>query len=322
MRNRILLALVAFLWATACAAQTYPARPLTMIVPAPPGGATDSLARVLADEMGKSLGQPVIVDNKPGAAGLLAVQAVTRAAPDGYTLLLTHAAPLVNTPHLLSKVPYNVRRDLAFVSLVASGSVVLAVNRDVPAKDMKEFLAWAAGNKGAISYGSYGIGTFPHLVGAHLNRSRGLDMVHVAYKGEAQVAQDVSAGNVAWGIFSLGTLMPLVESGRLRPLAVFGDHRTKVLPNVPTMAESGLGDAEFTPAGWVGVLTRAGTPPDVLARLEKEARAAAHTPAMKLRLQTSSTEAIGSTSEQFRQEFEKTEPVVKRLIAISGARAD
>ncbi len=321
MKTRALLALTALAWSALSAAQPYPSRPITIIVPGAAGGATDTLARSLAEDMGKRLGQPMVVDNKPGASGVLAVQTLTRAAPDGYTLLLTHAAPLVNTPAMLPKVPYDVRRDIAFISMISAGPVVLAVNRDVPATNVKEFLDWAAKNKGTISYGSYGIGTFPHLVGVHLNRSRGLDMVHVAYKGEAPMAQDAAAGNIAWCVVSLSSAAAQFESGRLRPLAVFGDRRIKRLPNLPTMAEAGLKDPELRPQGWIGLVARAGTPPAVLARLETEARAAALSPVVRKRLEISSSEPLGGTSAQFRQEFESTEPVVKRLIEVSGVKA-
>ncbi|MGY2488967.1 Bug family tripartite tricarboxylate transporter substrate binding protein [Cupriavidus sp. CP313] len=322
MLTRSLIAVAALAVHASCFAQAYPARPITFVVPAPPGGALDSLSRTLAEEMGKRLGQPIVVDNKPGAAGILAVQTVTRAAPDGYTVLVTHAAPIINTPHLSPKVPYDVRRDLAFVSQVAVGPVMLAVSRDVPARNMKEFLAWAAQNKGKVSYGSYGVGTFGHLVGVQLNKTRGLDMVHVAYKGEAQVAQDVLAGNIAWGVISLGTLKPQIESGRIRPLAVFGDRRAQAMPDVPTMAEAGLDDPAYRPAGWIGLLVRSGTPAAVVGRLEQEARAAAYSAPMTKRLQLSSSEPVGGTSAQFRQEFEKTEPVVRHLIETSGVKAE
>ncbi|AQV96727.1 ABC transporter substrate-binding protein [Cupriavidus necator] len=322
MLTRSLIAIAALAVHASCFAQAYPARPITFVVPAPPGGALDSLSRTLAEEMGKRLGQPIVIDNKPGAAGILAVQAVTRAAPDGYTVLVTHAAPIINTPYLLPKVPYDVRRDLAFVSQVAVGPVMLAVSRNVPARNMKEFLAWAAQNKGKVSYGSYGVGTFGHLVGVQLNKTRGLDMVHVAYKGEAQVAQDVLAGNIAWGVISLGTLKPQIESGRIRPLAVFGDRRAQAMPDVPTMAEAGLDDPAYRPAGWIGLLVRSGTPAAVLGRLEQEARAAAYSAPMKQRLQLSSSEPVGSTAAQFRQEFEKAEPVVRHLIETSGVKAE
>jgi tripartite-type tricarboxylate transporter receptor subunit TctC len=322
MRIKTLLAAWLLTVASLCGAQSYPSRPVTLVVPGPPGGATDTLARALAEDMGRRLGQPIVVDNKPGGGGIIAVQAVTRAPADGYTLLLTHSAPLINTPFLYANVPYDVRRDLAFVSELCIGEVVLAVNSHVPARNVQAFLAWAAQQKGKVSYGSYGVGSYPHLVGAHLNQTRGLDMVHIAYKGEAPMAQDMLANNIQWAIGSITTLGPHIRSGRLRALAVMSDHRSKTLPDVPTMAEAGLGDQTMRSPAWLGLVARNGTPPAVLARLEAEARASVGSPAMRERMAALSLEPVGSSSADFKREFEATEPVMARLIKASGARAD
>jgi tripartite-type tricarboxylate transporter receptor subunit TctC len=322
MRSKPLFFLGLLAWSAMSAAQTYPSRPITFVVPGPPGGATDTVARALAEDMGKRLGQPIIVDNKPGGSGVIAVQAVTRAAPDGYTLLLTHSAPLINTPYLYASVPYDVRRDLSFVSEVAVGKIVLAVTRDVPAKNVKEFLAWAAKNKGKVSFGSYGVGTFPHLVGAHLNQTRALDMTHVAYKGEAPMVQDMLAGNIAWAIGSVTTLGPHIKSGRLRALAVMGNNRIKEMPDVPTMTESGMGDQEMRPPAWLGLVARSGTPAAILSRLETEARASVQSPTMRARLDAMALEPVGNSAAEFRREFDASEPVMARLIKASGATAE
>ncbi len=325
MTARSLLVIAFFVLETVfslCHAQTYPSRPITFVVPAPAGGALDTIARTLAQEMATQMGQPVIVDNKPGAGGILAVQAVTRAAPDGYTLLLTHSAPIISTPYLFSKVPYDVRRDLAFISQVATGQFVLAVNQRVPATDMKSFLAWAAQNKDKVSFGSYGVGSFAHLAGAYLNQSRGLAMVHVAYKGEGPMDQDLGAGQISLAISTLTSMAPYIQSGKVRPLAVFGDHRAGSLPNVPTMAEAGLADPELRSAAWAGLLARSGTPPAILARLEKEAGTAVRSKPMAARLSSSNSEPIGNTGAEFRRDFEVIEPTVRRLIGMSGAKAD
>ncbi|MBP0636988.1 tripartite tricarboxylate transporter substrate binding protein [Cupriavidus sp. AcVe19-6a] len=309
-------------WSATSGAQTYPARPITLVVPGPPGGATDTLARALAEEMGKRLGQTIIVDNKPGGAGVIAVQAITRGAPDGYTMLLSHSAPLINTPHLYRNVQYDVRRDLSFVTELCVGKIVLAVNRDVPVKSVQELLDWAAKNKGKVSYGSYGVGTFPHLVGSHLNQTRGLDMAHVAYKGEAPMAQDMIAGNVSWAIGSMTTLGPHIKSGRVRPLAVMGEQRIKELPEVPTMAEAGLKEHELRSPAWFGLFVRSGTPAAILSRLETEARASILSPAMRTRLDAPAMEPVGNSPSEFRREFDATEPVIARMIKTSGATAE
>lgn len=322
MSKRCLLAIALLAISTACAAQGYPNRPITLIVPGPAGGATDTLGRALTEDLGKRLGQPVVIDNKPGGGGIIAVQAITRAAPDGYTVLLTHSAPLINTPLLYTNVPYDVRRDLAFLTQLCIGPSVLAVNKSVPATNMQEFLAWAAKNKGHVSYGSFGVGSFPHLIGVHLNQVRGLDMTHVAYKGEAPMTQDMIAGNIQWAIGSLTALGPHIKSGRLRALAVMGERRIKELPDVPTIAQAGMPDPEMRPPAWLGLMARAGTPPAVLQRLETEARASIQSPAMRVRLEALALEPVGSSSADFKRMFEATEPAVARLIKMSGAKVE
>ncbi|AGW89660.1 MULTISPECIES: Bug family tripartite tricarboxylate transporter substrate binding protein [Cupriavidus] len=322
MRCKPLIATALLAWAAVAGAQSYPSRPITFVVPGPPGGATDTIARALAEDMGKRLGQPIIVDNKPGGAGVVAVQTLTRAPADGYTLLVTHSSPLINTPYLYASVPYNVRRDMAFITEICVGKIVLAVNREVPASNVSEFMAWAARNKGKVSYGSYGVGSFPHLVGAHLNQTKGLEMVHVAYKGEAPMAQDMLAGNISWAIGSVTTLGPHIKSGRLRALAVMGEKRIKELPDVPTMTEAGMKEQEMRPPAWVGLVGRSGTPTAILSRIEAEARASIQSPAMQARMEALALEPVGNTGVEFKRDFETSEPVMARLIKASGATAE
>ncbi|MEJ8858202.1 tripartite tricarboxylate transporter substrate binding protein [Variovorax robiniae] len=325
MRNFIAKAFIAIA-ALACGshalAQDYPTRPITIVVPAPPAGATDVLARVLADELGKSMKQAVIVDNKPGASGMLGASVVARAQPDGYTILLTHAAPIYYAQHMFNKVPYDVRRDFAFITEICSASLVFAVNKDVPARNMKEFIAWAQTNKGKVNYGSYGVGSASHLLSAHLSESRKLDMTHVAYKGEAPMVQDMIAGQIPVSIGTMGTMAPHIASGSLKPLAIIGDRRLPELPNVPTMAEAGFPDEEFKLVGGVMVMAPAKTPPAILARLEKETRAAVQSVAMKARFQAFGLLGMGNSSAEFRKNFEASGPMIERLVQVSGAKVD
>jgi tripartite-type tricarboxylate transporter receptor subunit TctC len=313
--------------ALACAghaiAQSYPSKPITMVVPLPPGGAGDALARTMAEEMGKRLKQTIIVDNKPGATGMLGTQAVARAAADGYTVLFTISAPITTMPFIAAKVPYDVKRDLAFISEVCTGSAVLTVNTAlVPAKTMQEFVAWSKQNKGKASYGSFGNGTIAHLMGAYLSQSRDLDASHVPYKGEAPLIQDLVGGQVPWAIVSAGSIAPHLQSGKLRALAIMGDTRLKELPNVPTMSEAGFKDPEFKAIGWIGLLAPAATPAPVLAQLEEAARAAGQTPQMKARFQVYGMDMKASSSADFKRSYEATVPVVEKLVRISGAKAD
>ncbi len=317
-----LVALMALSGAPALAQDSYPAKTITLVLPAPPAGATDVLARVFADELGKRLKTAVIVDNKPGGGGMLGAAAVARANPDGYTLLFTHAAPIYYAPHMFSKVQYDVRRDFAFITEICTASLVFAVNKDVPARNMNEFIAWAAKNKGKINYGSYGVGSASHLLSAHLSESRKLDMVHVGYKGEAPMIQDMVAGQIPAGIGTLGTMAPHIASGSLRPLAVIGEQRLSDLPQVPTMEEQGFKDAEFKLVGGVMLMAPAKTPDAVVARLEKEAREIVQGAPMKARFQAFGLGAMGNSSADFRKNFESSGPLIQRLVVVSGAKAD
>ena len=322
MRIQALIAAAALACSSLASAQDYPSRPITIVVPAPPAGATDVLARVLAEEMGKSMKQTIIVDNKPGASGMLGASAVARAAPDGYTLFLSHATPIYYAHYMFSKVPYDVRRDFAFITEICSASLVLAVNKDVPVRTMKEFVAWAQVNKGKVAYGSFGVGSSSHLLNAHLSESRRLDMTHVAYKGEAPMIQDMIGGQIPMAIGTLGTMAPHITSGSLRPLAIIGEKRLPELPNVPTMAEAGFTDEEFKPIGGVLLTAPAKTPPAILARIEKEARAAVQTAAMKARFQAFGLVGMGNSSAEFRKNFEASGPVIQKLVQVSGAKVD
>ena len=322
MRIKALLAIAAFLCSTLGFAQDYPRKPVTLVVPAAPGGATDIIGRVMAEELSKRLKQPVVVENKAGASGMLGTQAVARAAPDGYTLLLAYSTPIFYAHHMFAKVPYDVKRDLDFISQVASTSVVLFVHKDVPAKNMKEFIAWAQQNKGRISYGSYGVGTAGHLMSAYLSQSRDLGMAHVAYKSEAPLAQDVSGGVVPWGISSAGPMLPHIKSGRVRPLAVMGAKRLPDFPEVPTMAEQGFPDPEFRTIAWFTLSAPAGTPAPILSLLEKHAREIAQSTQMKARFQVFGLEAVGGGADMFHRDFAATSPIIEKLVKISGARTE
>lgn len=324
MRIRILFALCAFFLAAPLAwAQAWPARPITFVVPAPAGGAVDVLARTLANEMSHQMKQTIIVENRGGAAGMLGAATVAQAAPDGYTLLVTSSGPVLTAPILMGNARYDPKRDFAFVTQLCTGSLVLAVNPALaPVRNLKELIAWAQANKGKVSYGSYGIGSSGHLISAYLDQSQKLGMTHVAYKGETPLIQDLVGGQVSWAVATSGALAPHIQSGRLRAITVFGDRRVADLPEVTTATEQGFPDPELKPVGWAGLLAPAGTPAPVLARLEREARTAIQTTAMKARFQVFGMYALGTTSAEFRREFDATLPITERLIKLSGAKPE
>ena len=208
--------------------------------------------------MGQILGTTIIVESKAGASGMLAAQAVARSPADGHTLLLTHSTPILYMPHLFPKIAYDVTRDLKFVTQICEADLVLVVNKDVPVKNLREFLQWAAANRGKVSYGSYSTGSAGHLLSEYLSISRNLEMTHVPYKGEGPMLQDIMGGQISWGLSIFGSAAAHVASGRMRALAVTGPRRFPQMPDVPTFAELGLAGFEDVP--YYGLFAPAGTP--------------------------------------------------------------
>lgn len=300
-----------------------PTRPLTIVVPAPPGGGSDSMARAMGDLFSKELGQPVVIDNKPGAGGTIGAQAVARAPADGHTVLFAHSAPIYYAPYLFNKLAYDPGKDLAFISYICDGVPILVMHPDVPAQNMKELVAWIQQKgKGKVSYGSYGIGSVSHLLSAYLSESRGLGMTHVPYRGEAPAVQDVLRGEVPFAIISVGSVIQHINAGKLKAIVNFDRKRMPELPNVPTMAEAGFTDPEFQPIGGVVMMAPAGTPPAVIARIEAVTRTAVQTPQMKAIFKTYGVVPIGSTAEEARKAFETTKPALERLVRLSGAKLE
>ena len=300
----------------------YPSKPITLVVPAGPGGGTDILARAMGQELGKRLKQTVIVVNKTGASGMIGTQAVARAAPDGYTLLFSYSAPVYYARHMYAKVPYDVTHDLAVLSEIAANNLILVVNKDVPVKNMKEFVAWAKQGNGKLSYGSIGTGSAGHLAAAYLNESRELGMVHVPYKSEAPFAQDLAAGIVPWGMGTLAPMLPFIQSGKVRPIAALADERLAALPDVPTMKEQGFSEPELRTMAWFVLAAPAHTPKPILEELEKQAREIARSPLMLERFKALGLDPVGGSAADFRKNYEATGPVIEKLVRISGARKE
>ncbi|HXJ50835.1 MAG TPA: tripartite tricarboxylate transporter substrate binding protein [Burkholderiales bacterium] len=290
----------------------YPARPVKVIVPSPPGGGTDILARVLAQHFSKALGQPFVVENKPGAGNMIGIESVARSPGDGYTLLVTASTLALNSV-LYKKVPYDPVRDFAPITLAATAPNVLVVNPALPAKSLAEFVALAKAKPGALSYGTPGIGTSPHLSMELLKSMAGIDLQHVPYRGTAAAVTDVIGGQIAATFANALTAKPHVDSGRVRALAVSGPSRVEAFPTVPTVAEAGVPGYEAMQ--WYGMVAPAGTPPQIIARLHAEAAKALQSSEMKEKLALDGAQPVGSTPAEFaaliRRELDKWTRVVR-----------
>ena len=277
-------------------AANYPERPITIVVGYPPGGATDVIARVVADHLGRAFGQPVVVKNEPGAGSNIATDFVVRSAPDGYTLLVETIANATNMS-IYKNLRYNTEKDLVpIVQFMASPSV-LVVNPSVPAKSLKELIALAKANPGKYTFASSGVGGSPHLAGEMLKMRAGIDLLHIPYKGATPALQDVLAGNVDMGFKTSLGAMPHMESGRLRPIAVAAPNRLADLPDVPTMEEAGL--ADFHVLSWNGLAAPAGTPRPIIDKLNAEVNRILQLPEVKKQLVGLGAEPSGGTPEDF-----------------------
>jgi tripartite-type tricarboxylate transporter receptor subunit TctC len=294
---RILLSAFLFCIATVAQAQTYPDRPIRLIAPFPAGGLADVLARAVGDEMSKSLGQPVIVENRAGAGGNTGADAVAKAAPDGYTLLMSSAGILTANPHLYAKMPFEAATAFIPVSNVAQMSMILVVHPKIGAQNLREFVALAKAQPGKINFGSPGIGTTGHLGLAMFMHAAGVQITHVPYRGAAPAVTDLIAGQIDGVVDNPPTVIAHIQAGKLRPLAVAAKERMALLPDVPTAAEAGVPNYEAS--SWFGIVAPAGTPPAVVARLHKAIADAVRTPAMKERFAKSGAQLIGDTPEHF-----------------------
>jgi tripartite-type tricarboxylate transporter receptor subunit TctC len=277
--KRLLTLLVAVLIPFALQAQTYPSKPVRIVVPFPAGGPADIFGRGLAQGMSAELGQPVLVENIGGVGGVLGVDRVAKATPDGYMLALNSASTVSIAPYSLAKMPYDVKKDLALITVVVRVPEVLAVHPSVPAKNVAELIAYAKANPGKINFGSAGGGSITHLAGELLKAEAKVNMVHVAYKGAAPAVTDLVGGQVQMGIFDVPVLLGHIRAGRLKALAVTSASRASTLPDVPTTAEAGY--PNVTSDNWYGLVAPAATPPDVLKRIHAAAVAVLKSPAIQ-----------------------------------------
>jgi tripartite-type tricarboxylate transporter receptor subunit TctC len=300
-------------------AQEYPARPIRLVVPFPPGGPTDVLARIVATRLGERLGQPVVIDNKPGASGMIGADMVAKAAPDGYTLLANASIHVIN-PSLYAKTAYDAIADFAPVSNLADVPLVLAVHPKLEARSVKALVALGKSSKPSLAFASAGNATSQHLSGEAFKLAAGIDMLHVPYKGSAPALTDLIGGQVQLMFDSLPSAMPHLKAGSLRPLAVTTPKRSAALPDVPTIAESGY--PGFAISTWYGVWAPAATPPAVVQRLSREIAAIVRLPEVREQFAGLGAEAVGNTPDEFtaftKAELTKWAGIVKR----SGAKID
>jgi len=276
-------------------AQSYPARAIRIIVPAPPGGAIDIIARVVGEKLSASLGQPVVIDNKPGADGNLGVDAVAKAAPDGYTVVLTDISTLTISPLVMAKLPYDPAKDLAPITMVSFSAHALAVNPSVPAKTFPELIAYSKAHPGKVNFAAGNQVT--RLIAEHLKKTSGIDMLSVPYKGGAAALNALIAGEVDVSLVGLLAALPHIQGGKVRAMATTGPARASVLPGIPTLSESGV--AGFVSGSWQGLLAPAGTPPAVIAKLNAAVAAVLNEPALKARLAGQGTDVVGDSAEHF-----------------------
>jgi tripartite-type tricarboxylate transporter receptor subunit TctC len=279
IRATLALALLAVLAFSDAAAQPYPNHSIRMIVPYPAGGSVDVLGRAVADKLTASLGQPVVPDNRPGANGSIAHQAVATAAPDGYTIGMSGTSPLVLAPHQIKDLPYDTTKDFAYLACAGTTPFVIDVHPSLPVKNVQELVAYAKANPGKLNFGSAGMGNSAHLSAELFKRATGIDMVHVPYKGNALAMQDLIAGNIQVLFDPVQTSIPQIQGGKVRPLAVTSKTRFAELPNLPTVAESGYTGYEFVV--WYAFVAPAATPAPIVARLNAAINKAVTDPEMK-----------------------------------------
>lgn len=325
LRRRIVLSLLAGAAALGSApsalAQGYPSRPIRIVVPFSPGGGSDAVGRTIAQELAERLGQPVVVENRPGAGGSLGAAEVARAEPNGYTLLLGSTSELVQYPLLSSRAIYDARKAFAPVGLIGSVPMALIVNKDLPVQSVEELVRYAKANPGKVNFGSGGTGTMTHLAVELFANATGTRMTHVPYKGSAAVIPDVLNGNLQLAMSLLPGVLPFAnDKGMLKILAVSTDKRAPALAGVPSLREAGVKD--YDSALWTALLAPAGTPPEVVGRLNRELLAALAKPAVREALARQGTDVTPSSPEQLAAKIVSEQRLWGALIKDKGITID
>jgi len=304
----------------ALAQSTYPNKPIRLIVPFTTGGVTDTSARVVADTLGKRLGQQVVVDNRPGASGNIGTQLVAAAEPDGYTLLLGFDGTMVINPHVFDKVPFNTVRDFAPVGKIGDAILILVAHPGLPAKNLRDILALSKTQSGGLFYGTSGTGGTPHIAGELLKQRTGANLTHVPYKGGGQAIIDVIGGNIALVYTAVAGAHQHVKSGKLIGVAVSSAQRSSSLPDVPTFIESGVPDFEIN--SWVGILAPAKTPKAILDKLNAELSAVLSDPEVRERLNVLGINATPGSADKFGEDIKRDLARYGAVVKAAGIKAD
>lgn len=300
-------------------AQGYPGKPIRIVVPFPPGGGTDIVARILTQKLSESFGANFVIDNRAGAGGSIGTEMVAKAPPDGYTLGIVSGSHAIN-PSLYSKLPFDAVRDFAPVTMLVSGPGLLVVHPSLPVKTVKELIALAKGKPGQLNYASAGNGTPPHLAGELFKSMAGVDMVHVPYKGNTPAFVDLISGQVSLSFPTIPSALPHVQAGRLRALAVTSRKRSAVMPQLPTIAESGL--PGYDTSSWFGMLAPAGTPREIVRKLQQESAKVLQLRDVREKLLSQGLEPAGSTPEEFAATIESEIAKWAKVVKASGARVE
>ncbi len=322
MRKAVLSLLACLVLAAPVHAQTYPSRPINMVVPYAPGGTTDFLGRKLGEKLSEVLGQPVVIENKPGGNTAIGVNVVANAAPDGHTILFTNDATFVLNPLLFSSLSYDVERDLAAVAPVAYVPLGLVVNASLPVASLDELVAYTKSRPGKLSYGSYGAGSQAHLMGEMYKKVTGTDLAHVPYKGAGPAVADVIGGQILFTFPAFPTIQGhLKKDGRLKVLAVSGDKRVPLVPDVPTFTEAGYKDMDI--GALYGFLAPAGTPKEVIARFNKAVASVLADPDfVEKNMASQGMSPALASPDEFAAEIRKETARMRDIVKQSGAKVD
>ncbi len=304
--------------AAASAADDWPNRPITIIVPSGAGGSTDNVARLVSEQLSKQLGQAVVVENKAGASGIIGLQAALRAPADGYTFVIAYPSNLIASQFIMKDLPFDAKRDFVPISGLAINEMVLSVNSSIPVTNPRELVEWAKSKSGDVTYGSYGQGSYAHMVAHYLGSKNQIDALHAPYKSEQPMLIALAGDEIAYGISVVTAGKRMQDTGKTRMIGMFSPHRSTVYPDIPTFKEMGIDDPAFSLLGWNGLFARKETPPEILQKMEKTLLDIMSVPEMRERLVAISSLPWGSTSKALDEVWTAEIPVYRALSESAG----